>query len=114
MSLVKFIDSIGRTILGEQVALSDSTLKVKNPVMVNVMQQPDGQLQVQLIPLFFAEFIDPSSRSQGSTWCYSLSNVVLGEVNLDGKLEDQYNRIFNAPVVQVPKAGEQVIKLFDE
>jgi hypothetical protein len=114
MSLVKFIDSIGRTILGEQLSLSDTTLKVKNPVMVNIIQQADGQLQVQLIPLFFAEFIDPSSRSQGSTWSYNTNSIAIGEVVLDGKLEDQYNRIFNAPVVQVPKAGEQVIKLFDE
>lgn len=114
MTLVKFIDSIGRTILGEELSVTDTSVHVKNPVMVNVLQQADGQLQVQLIPLFFAEFIDPSSRSEGTKWVYNRNSVVLGEVNLDSRLVDQYSRIFNPVQVQAPRSDEQVIKLFDE
>ena len=115
MKLVKFIDSIGRTILGEESAVEGSFLKVKNPVMINVSQQQNGQLQVQLLPLFFAEFIEASSRASGSIWAYNLNNIILGEVDLDSKLIDQYVRIFSGAQVAVPSQSEEsVIKLFDE
>ncbi len=114
MKLVKFIDSIGRTILGEELEQGSSTLKVKNPVMINVIQQQNGQLQVQLLPLFFAEFIEPSSRGVGSAWTYNTANITLGEVDLDSKLIDQYSRIFNGVQVAPTSSGESVIKLFDE
>jgi hypothetical protein len=114
MKLVKFIDSIGRTILGEEVSSSSSTLNVKNPVMINVFQQQNGQMQVQLLPLFFAEFIEASSRADGSVWSYNPNNIVLGEVNLDSKLIDQYTRIFSGVQAAPTSSGESVIKLFDE
>lgn len=115
MKLAKFIDSVGRTILGEEVSLVDGSLKVKNPAMIAVSQQQNGQMQVQLLPLFFAEFIEASSRSSGSIWTYNVNNISLGEVDLDSKLVDQYSRIFSGvQVVAPPQAEESVIKLFDE
>lgn len=114
MKLTTFIDSVGRTILGEIVSSDKGLLRVKNPVMINVVQQETGQLQVQLLPLFFAEFISPQSRSNGSVWIYNLSDVTVGEVDLDSKLIDQYSRIFAGVQLAPPQQEESVIKLFDE
>jgi hypothetical protein len=116
MKTITFIDSIGRTILGEELSVGDGSLKVKNPVMINVVQTQNGQLQVQLIPLFFSEFIHESSKAEGSTWTYNLNNIVLGEVNVDSRLLEQYARVAQSFLVppQVEPSGDSVIKLFDE
>jgi len=115
MKNITFIDSIGRTILAEEVNRTDTTVVVKNPAMINVAQAQNGQLQVQLIPLFFAEFIDASTRTDGTSWTYNLDTVTLGEVSIDGRLLEQYTRVFGA-VGAVPQeaSGESVVKLFDE
>lgn len=117
MKLITFFELNGRAILAEEAKSNDKTLTVKNPVMINVNQQQNGQMQVQLIPLFFAEFIDQSTRSEGSLWTYQKSSIAIGEVNIDSRLQEQYTRIFtvtpSAP--SAPEAsGESVIKLFDE
>ena len=115
MKNITFIDSIGRTIIAEEVNRTDTTLVVKNPAMINVNQAQNGQLQVQLIPLFFAEFIDASSRADGTTWIYNLNDVTLGEVVLDSRLSEQYTRVFSSVVVSSQQEqGESVVKLFDE
>lgn len=114
MKIVTFIDSIGRTILGEAAEQTDSLLKVKNPAMINVAQTQNGQLQVQLIPLFFAEFVADSSKKEGTVWSYNLNSVVLGQVDLDARLTEQYTRIFSGVPASAPAEQEPVIKLFDE
>jgi len=115
MRNITFIDSIGRTILAEEINRTDTSVVVKNPAMINVAQAQNGQLQVQLIPLFFAEFIDASTRSDGTTWTYNLNTVTLGEVSIDARLLEQYTRVFGAAVLAPQEAGgESVVKLFDE
>jgi hypothetical protein len=115
MKNITFIDSIGRTILGEEVSRTDTTLVVKNPAMINVNQAQNGQLQVQLIPLFFAEFVDSSTRNNGTLWTYNINTVTLGELTLDTRLTEQYARVFGQfPVVQEASTDESVVKLFDE
>ena len=111
---ITFIDSIGRTILGEQVSSTDSQVTVKNPAMINVSQTQNGQLQVQLIPLFFAEFVDPSVRADGTEWKFNLGNITVGNVVIDARLVEQYTRVFN-PAPPQPEAGAApTVKLFDE
>lgn len=115
MRNITFIDSIGRTIIGEEVNRTDTTLVVKNPAMINVNQAQNGQLQVQLIPLFFAEFVDGATRADGTLWTYNTNAVTIGEVALDGRLLEQYARVFGAqPVSQEASEGDSVVKLFDE
>jgi hypothetical protein len=114
MKLITFIDSIGRAILAEESKSNDKVLTVKNPVMINVNQQQNGQLQVQLIPLFFGEFVDQATRSEGTLWSYQKSNIALGELSIDERLKDQYSRIFTVAPAAPEVAGESVIKLFDE
>lgn len=115
MKTITFIDSIGRTIIGEEINQTDTTVLVKNPAMINVNQAQNGQLQVQLIPLFFSEFIDASSREDGSTWSYSTNSIVSGTVVLDSRLLEQYNRVFSGAAVAAQPSTEEpeVVKLFD-
>ena len=114
MKLITFIDSIGRAILAEESKSTDKTLTVKNPVMINVNQQQHGQLQVQLIPLFFGEFVDQATRSEGTLWTYQKTSIATGDLQVDGRLQEQYSRIFTVAPAAPEVAGESVIKLFDE
>ena len=50
---ITFIDNAGRALFGEVSTETDSSLQVKNPVMITVQQQQNGQMAVQLFPLFF-------------------------------------------------------------
>jgi hypothetical protein len=114
MKNITFIDSIGRTILSEEISRNDTTVVVKNPAMINVAQAQNGQLQVQLIPLFFSEFIDESQRTGGSTWTFNTNTITLGDVEIDGRLLEQYVRVFSTAAVQAPTEDPAVVKLFDE
>jgi hypothetical protein len=82
--------------------------------MISVNQTQNGQLQVQLIPLFFSEFIDADQRVDGSTWTYNTNLVTLGDTTLDARLLEQYVRVFS-PQAQTAQSNETpVVKLFDE
>ena len=113
MNITTFIDSVGRNIIGEHVSSDGVELVVKNPAMINVVPSQNGQLQVQLIPLFFAEFIDQTNRADGTTWTYNQSTVTVGTVALDSRLIEQYLKVFSMLAPAAP-AGESVIKLFDD
>ena len=54
---ITFIDNAGRTIFGEVAEENDISIAVKNPVMIMVNQQQNGQMAVQLFPLFFQELL---------------------------------------------------------
>ena len=53
---VTIIDNTGRNILGTLANETDTEINILNPVMISVTPQ-NGQFQIQLIPLFLAEFI---------------------------------------------------------
>jgi len=124
--LITFIDPIGRTIIGEEVSVTKEKLKVKNPAIIHVAQNNQtGQLQVQTLPLFFREFINPAKHNDGTVWEYNVNRVVIGSVELDPRLTIQYDKIFapidpSAAPASAPstgggkKSGAEVIKLFDE
>jgi hypothetical protein len=110
-----FIDNIGRTILGEQVSSSSELLTVKNPVMIHTIQGERGQLQVQLIPLYFTEFLPESKRGEGSVWAYKNSSITVGVgLEIDERLAGQYERIFNPSPIITPTDSGNVVKLFDD
>jgi hypothetical protein len=118
--IVVFFDAVGRTILGEK--LDDKTTKdilsIKNPAVVHIMpNQQTGQLQLQILPLFFKEFL--AEKDSGTVWNYIRANITEAvDVTFDFKLEAQYRQIFSAtpaaPAPQQPQGSPEVIKLFDE
>lgn len=114
MTNVVFVDQVGRTIFAEEVERDLRVLKVKNPVMLNATQTQDGKLQLQLFPLFLAEFVDPSTRDLGTEWDYNRDQITIcTNVKVDFRLIKQYGQVFG---VNVPEPVQEVktIKLFDE
>ena len=118
---ITFIDSAGRNIFGSTFEETDSTIKVENPVMILVQQQENGQMAVQLYPLFFAEFTQPDSNDKrNSFFTYTKTSIAIGsDFSIDPRIIEQYERIINPNLVPntPPPAGDQepeVVKLFDE
>jgi hypothetical protein len=114
-----FFDSVGRTILGEKIEAetTDKVLAIKNPAVVHILpNQQTGQLQLQILPLFFKEFL--AEKDAGTLWKYNRENITEAvDVTFDFKLEAQYRQIFAsgpAPAPQQPQGSPEVIKLFDE
>lgn len=114
--IIVFINHVGQTLVAESVEDNAKNLKVKNPAILHVVPNQSGQLQVQLIPYFFKEFIAQAERSKGSTFTFDKSRIVTADIKLDTKLTEQYKRIFtDAPAQNAAPAPDQsVIKLFDE
>jgi hypothetical protein len=117
--IVVFFDTVGRTILGEKLEdkTTDKVLSIKNPAVVHIMpNQQTGQLQLQILPLFFKEFL--ADKDTGTVWSYNRENITEAvDVTFDFKLEAQYRQIFAsgpAPAPQQPQGSPEVIKLFDE
>ena len=113
-NIITFIDPIGRTMLAELVEETETQLTVKNPAIIHVQPTPNGQLNVQTIPLFFKEFVGERNKKEGTIWAYNKSLVVRGlNIENDDRLVQQYQAVFAAPAAQL--SGEpQVVKLFDE
>lgn len=113
---ITFIDHIGRTVIGEHVGDTDNGyFLVKNPAIIHVQPTPQGQLNVQTIPLYFREFIGDKSKAAGTTWKFSYANTVLGvDIDNDPRLVDQYEKLFQEPGVITPAGEPPVVKLFDE
>ena len=116
---ITFIDSAGRNIFGTTSEETDSALKVENPVMILVQQQENGQMAVQLYPLFFAEFTNPGyNDSRKNYFTYQKTAIAIGsDFEIDPRIVEQYERIVNptlAPANAENAGDPEVIKLFDE
>jgi len=120
--LVTFLDPIGRTILGEK-AESENKFAVKNPVILHVVSDNQGRMSVQLLPLFFREFL--ADKSEDVIFYYNCDNITKTNLeSLDFRLQAQYNQLFNKNNLFVPPTGEtntektekpeKVVNLFDE
>tara|TARA_E500000318_G_scaffold68414_1_gene63196 strand:- start:205 stop:582 length:378 start_codon:yes stop_codon:yes gene_type:complete len=117
-----FIDNAGRAIFTEVTEETDETLVAKNPVMISVQQGENGQMAVQLFPLFFQEFVQPNDESRANYFKYAKNNIALGTgFQIESRIADQYEKIVNPQLVPVNNANAgntkeepEVIKLFDE
>ena len=107
-----FIDHVGHTIVGE-ILSSEGKLKVKNPAILIASPNNNGQLTVQLVPVFFKEFVNITVRDEGVVFNYDLGKIVMSEVDLDERLLEQYVNMFK-PTQRVESKEAPTIKLFDE
>lgn len=113
--IILFIDHVGFSVVGEEVSSDDKTLVVKNPAVLQASPNQQNQLQVQLLPVLFREFVDSSVRSKGVTFTYNKSRVVMSDADLDQRLKQQYDQMFSdTSATPEAKPSEEVIKLFDE
>lgn len=133
-NLVTFFDTVGRTIIGEKIGEDDSSISIKNPAVVNIVehQQVDpttGQamkkMALQLFPAFFREFL--ADKTEDMEYSYVKSNVTLciNNPTFDYKLAIQYDQLFASqpgnvtpvtqasPVANPEENGDNTIKLFD-
>jgi hypothetical protein len=124
-NIVSFLDAVGRTIVGTIVAeqSNDTTLAVQNPVVLHVVpQDQSGRMSVQLLPIFFREFL--ADKTADVIFFYKKTSITETSIDaFDFRLQAQYSQMFNKSNIFVPpSAGEiapaggnnSVINLFDE
>lgn len=118
-NLIVFFDTVGRTILGERIAseTTDEVLAIKNPAVVHIMpNQQTGQLSLQILPLFFKEFL--ADKNEATVWYYNKKSITPSkDIAFDFKLSAQYQQLFSGivPAQASPSQGSpEVVKLFDE
>tara|TARA_R110001632_G_scaffold72040_1_gene166813 strand:+ start:124 stop:495 length:372 start_codon:yes stop_codon:yes gene_type:complete len=115
-----FIDNAGRAVFTEVDNETSEEIVAKNPVMITVQQGEQGQMAVQLFPLFFQEFVNPDKdESRANYFTYRKSNIAVGSgFDIEPRIVDQYEKIVNPNLVpnNPPSDSEEpeVIKLFDE
>ena len=116
-----FIDNAGRAIFGVVQSETQDSITVKNPVMIVVKQQQNGQMAGQLFPIFFQEFVVESSETgRANFFTYAKSSIAQGnDFQIEPRIVEQYSRIVNPQLVaadnnQINGDGEEVIKLFDD
>lgn len=114
METILFIDHVGFTVVGEKIKLNKDTLEVKNPAILQAAPNQQNQLQVQLLPVLFKEFLDSSKRNDGVKFTYNLDKIVMSDAELDSRLKLQYEQLFNPPAQSAPAGNPEVVKLFDE
>lgn len=117
-----YLDAVGRTIVGEKTETTKDTVKLKNPVILNVIPAEGGRMTVQLYPVFFREFL--ADKTEDITFTYNKQALSESSINaLDFRLIAQYNQLFNKNNVYVPATNESnpsepekasVVNLFDE
>ena len=95
--LVPFVDNVGRIVIGrstDTISKTAKTIQVKNPAIVNIQMQEDGQVSVQLIPYMFKEFLLENSQ-QETVWEFGLNNITYSfDVKLDDRVTQQYEQVF--------------------
>jgi hypothetical protein len=98
-NLIVYLDTLQRLIVAEQITTTDSTITVKNPIVLHV-QSNNGQVNIQFFPVVFKEFLaDPD---EATTWIVNKSSITLCEKTLlNARLVAQYNHIFS-PVKSLP------------
>lgn len=98
------IDQIGRIILGEQSGETDSTLTLGNPIILHFQPSQNGQLELQVFPLFFFELLDKEKRSQNE-WTFNKSSITISNVELNADILARYSAINTppAPIEKNPK-----------
>jgi len=116
--IITFVDHIGRTLIGVPQGETEDkqSFFVKNPAIIHVQPTPNGQLNVQTIPLYFREFVGEKNKIEGTVWKFHYSSVVLGtNIENDERLVEQYHKLFApAPQPAASNSQEKVVKLFDE
>jgi hypothetical protein len=115
METILFIDPVGFTIVAEKVKVDENEVVVKNPAVLQAAPNQQNQLQVQLLPVLFREFLAQDTRKEGVTFTYPKNRIVLSDAVLEERLVGQYESICGAPSAQNPgSSSNEVVKLFDE
>jgi hypothetical protein len=127
--LTTILDSIGRTVLGQhnKEKSTDDAIAITNPVILNVVDAGGGKMSIQLLPIFFREFL--ADKTGDVTFFYKKAVITLNDIDaIDFRLQAQYGQMFNkqnqfvTPQAQTqsntqqaqPAQPQSVVNLFDE
>jgi hypothetical protein len=97
--IITIIDHIGRTLIGVESGRTDTTLTLKNPVILHVEMGQQGNISFHPFPLFFFELQDKDTRHLNN-WTFTLANIVVSDIELSQTVQDMYGKI-NTPAVPV-------------
>ena len=113
--IVVFLDGVSRTLAGVKVSETPTTVSIENPVIVNAMPNQNGQMSLQLIPVFFREILD--DKNQECIFEYQKDAIVTSNITkLDENIVAQYSNLFQPVPVEIDDNinGETVVDLFEE
>lgn len=122
--LVTFFDSVQRTIIGELISETEYDIKVKNPLVVNIVStadvngNPNGGMALQLMPVYFRELIKNKEDEIIVSYNRSLISLVEFKEGFDDRLVTQYlntnggSKMNNAAAAS--PVENNIVKLFDE
>jgi hypothetical protein len=120
--LIVILDTIGRTVLGETAPSADGKVSIKNPVILHIVPADNnGKMSVQLLPLFFREFL--ADKTGDVVLTYEADKIVTTDIDaLDFRLQGQYSQMFNSQNsfvtadASTPNGDNapEVVNLFDE
>lgn len=122
--LTVFLDTVGRTVLGEEITSSDSSLlSVKNPVIIETVPVDNaGKMSIRLLPIFFKGFL--ADQSKDVVISYNRSVISVTDIDaLDFRLQAQYTQMNNPNNSFVSQetssstgdsTSKNVINLFDD
>lgn len=98
------IDQIGRTILGVETHRSETEIGLYNPIILHFQPSQNGQLELQVFPLFFFELLDKDKRNI-NTWVFNRNSIAISDVELNADILSRYAQINTppAPVTNNPK-----------
>lgn len=114
--LIVFLDSVNRTIAGIFHSEEVDSIVVKNPVIINAVPKANGQMMMQLIPVFFREIL--RNKNQECLFTYQKDKIVMSNISeMEMQIETEYNNLFK-PIDVLPIApsasDDVVIDLFGD
>ena len=112
--LVVFNDGIGRTCFGEVLSRNENLISIKNPATIMVSPNEANQMKVDVIPLFFAEFIEEKDGLRQSIFTFNTNNITLIEVNITERIKEHYFTKINVKPVQGAEPEIPEVKLFED
>lgn len=106
------MDNVGRHILGVLESETDEQLVIQNPIIIHLQPSANGQLELQMFPLFFFELLNKDKRDKNS-WTYYKKNIVDSNVTINDDIISRYGQINSPPsIIQKPN-NPKVISIDD-
>ena len=90
------VDQIGRTLLGVESSQTDTEITLDNPIVLHFQPAQNGQLELQVFPLFFFELLEKDKRDKNS-WTFNKSSVGVSNVELNADILSRYRAINTPP-----------------
>lgn len=103
-NMVTFFDSVNRTIMAEEINNNGKCIVVRNPAIINVIPNKEGQMSAQIIPVFFREVL--ADINFDMDFKYQLDNITMTNIaELQADFVKQYDALF-VPVVPKEVASD--------